>query len=49
MGIALIAMIIGQILAGVQVGMIESLIFTGIAITALILTVLMFRSVQEAE
>ena len=49
MGMALIAMIIGQILIGVQVGIVESVMFSGIAISALIFTVLMFRSVQETE
>jgi hypothetical protein len=47
MGLALIAMIIGQVLAGVQVGTIESVMFSAIAVTALIFTLRMFRSFRE--
>ena len=44
---ALIAMIVGQMLAGVPVGSGEAVIFSGIAIAAVIFTALMFPSVQE--
>ena len=46
-GMALIAMIIGQFLAGLKVGMVEVVMFSGIAIAALVFTLIMFRSVQE--
>jgi hypothetical protein len=49
MGMALIAMILGQVMAGVQVGIVESVMFSGIAITALIFTVSMFRNVQNIK
>ena len=47
MGAALIAMIIGQFLVGIEVGMGEAIMFSSIAIAALVFTVIMFRSVRE--
>jgi hypothetical protein len=47
MGAALIAMIIGQVLAGIKVGMVEVVMFSGIAIAALVFTLIMFSSVQK--
>jgi hypothetical protein len=47
MGAALIAMIIGQILAGVPVSSVEIIMFSGIALAALIFTLILFRNVQE--
>jgi hypothetical protein len=49
MGAALIAMIISQILAGFEVSMVEIIMFSGIAIAALVFTLLLFRSVQEPK
>jgi hypothetical protein len=46
MGAALVAMIVGQILAGVDVGLIESAIFTGIALAALAFNILLFRNIE---
>ena len=46
MGAALVAMIIGQILAGVEVGAVESAIFTGIALAALVFNALLFRNIE---
>jgi hypothetical protein len=48
MGAALIAMIIGQILAGVTVSPVEIVMFTGIAIAALVFTILAFRNIKES-
>lgn len=47
MGAALIAMIIGQILAGIAVNMVEIIMFSGIAFTALIFTIMLFRNIIE--
>ena len=47
MGAALIAMIIGQILAGVQVSLVEIVMFSGIALAALIFTLILFRNIRE--
>jgi hypothetical protein len=47
MGAALIAMIIGQILVGVPVSPVEVVMFSGIAIAALIFTLLLFQNIQE--
>lgn len=47
MGAALIAMIIGLILAGVPVSPVEIVMFSGIALAALIFTLILFRNVQE--
>jgi hypothetical protein len=49
MGAALIAMIVSQILAGFAVSMVEIIMFAGIAIAALVFTIIMFRSVQEPK
>ncbi len=49
MGAALIAMIISQILAGFEVSMVEIIMFSGIAIAALIFTLMLFLSVQEPK
>ena len=49
MGMALIAMIIGMLMAGVPVSAFETTIFPGIAIAAVILTILMLRSVKETN
>lgn len=47
MGAALIAMIIGQLLAGVSVSLIEIVMFSGIALAALVFTLLIFRKIKE--
>jgi len=47
MGAALVAMIIGQIMAGVPVDPVEIVMFSGIALAALIFTIILFRNVQE--
>jgi hypothetical protein len=47
MGVALIAMIIGIALAGVPVSIVESVIFTGIALSAIAFTTLLFRNIAE--
>jgi hypothetical protein len=47
MGAALVAMIIGMALAGVAVGAIESVVFTGIALAALVFTVILFQNIIE--
>jgi hypothetical protein len=47
MGAALIAMIIGQILVGVPVSMVEIVMFSGIALAALIFTFMMFRHIKK--
>jgi hypothetical protein len=47
MGAALVAMIIAQVLTGVAVGAVESAIFTGIALAALIFTVMLFRNIER--
>jgi hypothetical protein len=47
MGAALVAMIIGQILVGVPVSMVEIVMFSGIALATLTFTFLMFRNVVE--
>lgn len=47
MGAALIAMIIGQILAGVPVSPVEIIMFSGIALAALIFTLILFRNIQK--
>jgi hypothetical protein len=47
MGAALVAMIIAQVWVGVSVGAIESAIFTGIALAALVFTALLFRNIAE--
>jgi hypothetical protein len=49
MGAALVAMIVNQILAGQNVSMVEVVMFSSIAIAALVFTLIMFRSVREAE
>ncbi len=49
MGAALVAMIISQILSGQEMSMVEIIMFSGIAIAALIFTLMMFRSVQETK
>jgi hypothetical protein len=49
MGAALIAMIIGQILAGVAVSPVEIIMFSGIALAALIFTLILFHSVKEPK
>jgi hypothetical protein len=46
MGAALIAMIIGQALAGVELGIVESVIFAGISLAAITFTVLLFRNIE---
>jgi hypothetical protein len=46
MGTALVAMIIAQVLAGVTVGAVESAIFIGIALAALVFNVLLFRNIE---
>ncbi len=46
MGAALVAMIIGQILAGVAVSPVEAIIFSGIALAALVFTIILFRNVK---
>lgn len=47
MGAALIAMIVGQIMAGVVVSMVEIVMFSGIALAALIFTFLSFQNIEE--
>jgi hypothetical protein len=47
MGLALIAMIIGQILAGVAISTVESVVFTVIALVAAGLTFVLFKNVSE--
>jgi hypothetical protein len=47
MGVALVAMIIGQLLAGVSVSLVEAGIFSLIPVAGIGLTVLMLRSVQD--
>lgn len=47
MGAALIAMIIGLILAGVPVSPVEIIMFSGIALAALIFTLTLFRNIHE--
>jgi hypothetical protein len=47
MGAALVAMIIMQTLAGIEVSPVESVMFSGIALAALVFTLIMFRNVQE--
>lgn len=46
MGAALVAMILGMALAGVTVGAVESAIFTGIALAALMFIVILFRNIE---
>ncbi len=46
MGAALVAMIIGQILAGVKVSAVESVMFSGIALAALVFTIILFRNIR---
>lgn len=46
MGAALIAMIISQIMAGVGVSLVEISMFSGIALAALIFTLLTFRNIE---
>ncbi len=47
MGAALVAMIIGQVLAGVDISMVETVMFSGIALAALVFTVMMFRGIRS--
>lgn len=47
MGAALVAMIIGLILAGEPVNLVEIIMFSGIALAALIFTLFLFRNIQE--
>ncbi len=47
MGAALIAMIINQILAGVSVSIVENVMFSGIALAALIFTLIALRNTAE--
>jgi hypothetical protein len=47
MGAALVAMIIGLILAGEPVNLVEIIMFSGIALAALIFTLVLFRNIQE--
>jgi hypothetical protein len=47
MGIALIAMIIGQALAGVELGIVESVIFAGISLAAITFALLLFRNITD--
>jgi len=47
MGAALIAMIIGMALAGMVVSLVEAVIFTGIALAALVFTVILFRNIKQ--
>jgi hypothetical protein len=46
MGTALIAMIIGMALAGVELGIVESVIFAGISLAAITFTLLLFRNIE---
>ena len=47
MGAALVAMIIGMILAGVPVSPVEIIMFLFIALAALVFTLILFRNIQE--
>jgi hypothetical protein len=47
MGAALVAMIIGQTLAGISISLVEAIMFTGIALAALIFTILTFRNIKD--
>lgn len=47
MGTALIAMIIGMAVAGVELGVVEAVIFTGISLAAIAFTALLFRNIAE--
>ena len=47
MGLALVAIIIGQLVAGVEVSAVEAVIFGGIATAGLVMATLMLRSVRE--
>jgi hypothetical protein len=47
MGAALIAMIIGQILTGLPVSPVEIIMFSGIALAALIFTLILFWNIQK--
>jgi hypothetical protein len=47
MGTALVAMIIAMVWAGVPVGAVEAVIFTGIALAALIFTIILFQNIKE--
>jgi len=47
MGAALIAMIISQALAGLELGVVEAVVFTGISLAAIAFTVLLFRNIEE--
>jgi hypothetical protein len=47
MGAALVAMIIGLILAGESVNLVEIIMFSGIALAALIFTLILFRNIRE--
>jgi len=47
MGAALVAMIIGQILMGVLVSPVEIIMFSGIALSALIFTLILFQNIDE--
>jgi hypothetical protein len=47
MGAALVAMIIGMILAGVPVSLVEIIMFSGIALAALVFTLILFRNIQK--
>jgi hypothetical protein len=47
MGAALIAMIISQIMTGVPVSIVEIVMFSGIALAALVFTLMMFRHIKE--
>jgi len=49
MGAALIAMIVGQVLGGHEISLVEIIMFSGIAIAALVFSLMMFRSVQETR
>ena len=49
MGAALVAMIINMLLAGLPANMVEIVMFTGIALTALVFTLLLFRSIREPQ
>jgi hypothetical protein len=49
MGAALVAMIITQILAGVTVSPFEVIMFSTIALAALVFTVTLFRNIEEAK
>jgi hypothetical protein len=49
MGVALVAMMVGQALAGVELGVVESVIFTGISLTAIAVSMLLFRNIKPSE